>query len=34
MLAYTYIDKGKFELWEKPKPVVSDQRDAVNAAVR
>ena len=29
MLAYTYIDKGKFELWEKPKPVVSDQRDAI-----
>ena len=29
MLAYTYIDKGKFELLEKPKPVVSDQRDAI-----
>lgn len=29
MLAYTYVDKGRFELLEKPKPVLLDGRDAV-----
>lgn len=29
MLAYTYIEKGKFELLEKPKPVLQDERDAI-----
>lgn len=29
MLAYTYIEHGKFELVEKPKPVISDDRDAI-----
>ncbi len=29
MLAYTYIEKGKFELIEKDKPVLKDSRDAI-----
>lgn len=29
MLAYTYIEHGKFELIEKPKPVLLDDRDAI-----
>ena len=29
MLAYTYVDKGKFELLDKPKPVLLDERDAI-----
>lgn len=29
MLAYTYIEKGKFELLEKPKPVLLNDTDAI-----
>ena len=29
MLAYTYLEKGKFELTEKPKPQIQDSRDAI-----
>ena len=29
MLTYTYIENGKFELVEKPKPVILDQQDAI-----
>ena len=29
MLAYTYIEKGRFELREKPRPVIRDGRDAI-----
>lgn len=29
MLAYTYIEHGKFELIEKPKPELRDSRDAI-----
>lgn len=29
MLAYTYLEKGKFELIEKPKPVLLHARDAI-----
>lgn len=29
MLAYTYIEKGKFELLEKPKPVLKNEKDAI-----
>lgn len=29
MLAYTYTEKGKFELKEKAKPVIKDSRDAI-----
>ena len=29
MLTYTYIDKGKFELIEKQKPVILDSKDAI-----
>ena len=29
MLAYTYAEKGRFELLEKPKPVLQDERDAI-----
>ena len=29
MLAYTYIQQGKFELLDKPKPVLLDDRDAI-----
>ena len=28
MLAYTYTEKGKFELKEKAKPAIKDSRDA------
>lgn len=29
MLAYTYIEHGKFKLCEKPKPQITDSRDAI-----
>ena len=29
MLAYTYIEHGKFGLFEKPIPVLEDARDAI-----
>ena len=29
MLAYTYIEQGKFELLEKPRPTLQDNRDAI-----
>ena len=29
MLAYTYIEEGKFELREKAKPELQDDRDAI-----
>lgn len=29
MLAYTYIEKGRFELLEKPKPILQNDRDAI-----
>ncbi len=29
MLAYTYVEQGKFELREKPKPALLDDRDAI-----
>ena len=29
MLAYTYVEHGKFELLDKPKPALIDSRDAV-----
>ena len=29
MLAYTYIEKGRFALAEKPKPVLVEQTDAI-----
>lgn len=29
MLAYTYIEPGRFELEEKPKPAIKDTRDAI-----
>ena len=29
MLAYTYIEHGKFELQDKPKPVLFHDRDAI-----
>ena len=29
MQAYTYVSKGKFELREKPKPVIMQERDAI-----
>ena len=29
MLAYTYVEKGRFALTEKPKPVIKDERDAI-----
>ena len=29
MKALTYIDRGKFELINKPKPVIVDDRDAI-----
>ena len=29
MQTYTYVSKGKFELMEKPKPVLIDKRDAI-----
>lgn len=29
MLTYTYLEKGKFELIEKPKPILLHERDAI-----
>ena len=29
MLAYTYVERGRFELLEKPKPVLQNARDAI-----
>ncbi|MEG1525816.1 MAG: alcohol dehydrogenase catalytic domain-containing protein, partial [Clostridia bacterium] len=29
MLAYTYVSQGKFELQDKPKPVLQHERDAI-----
>lgn len=29
MLTYTYVSKGNFELREKPKPVLLNERDAI-----
>ena len=29
MLAYTYMEKGKFQLLEKPEPTMQDDRDAI-----
>ena len=29
MLAYTYVERGKFELREKQKPALQDDRDAI-----
>ena len=29
MLAYTYIEHGKFQLQEKPRPILQDTRDAI-----
>lgn len=29
MLAYTYVNNGTFELLEKPKPTLCDDRDAI-----
>ena len=29
MLAYTYIEQGKFELLEKQRPQIKDSRDAI-----
>mgnify|MGYP003299942605 CR=1 FL=1 len=29
MLAYTYIEQGKFALTEKPKPTLLDEKDAI-----
>ena len=29
MLAYTYVERGKFALLEKPRPVLLDGRDAI-----
>ena len=29
MLAYTYIEKGKFALVEKPKPALIEATDAI-----
>ena len=29
MLAYTYVEKGRFELLEKPNPVLQDASDAI-----
>ncbi|MBQ1931011.1 MAG: alcohol dehydrogenase, partial [Lachnospiraceae bacterium] len=29
MLAYTYVDHGKFEMRDKPIPVLQDPRDAI-----
>lgn len=29
MLAYSYIEQGRFELQEKPKPLIMDSRDAI-----
>ena len=29
MLAYTYVERGRFELLDKPKPELKDERDAI-----
>lgn len=29
MLAYTYVEKGKFELLDKPEPVLQNEKDAI-----
>lgn len=29
MKAYTYIEKGRFELLDKPKPQLQDSKDAI-----
>ena len=29
MQTYTYVSEGKFELMEKPKPVLMHERDAI-----
>ena len=29
MKAYTYVDRGRFELRDKPRPVLVDARDAI-----
>ena len=29
MKAYTYIEHGRFELLDKPKPVLQEPRDAI-----
>lgn len=29
MLSYTYIERGKFKLREKPRPEILDSRDAI-----
>ena len=29
MLAYTYMEKGRFQLLEKPRPILQDSRDAI-----
>ena len=29
MLAYTYMEKGRFQLTEKPEPVLQDAHDAI-----
>ena len=29
MKAYTYMEKGHFELQEKPKPALQDPKDAI-----
>ena len=29
MLSYTYVDHGKFELREKSKPILVDEKDAI-----
>ena len=29
MLAYTYVERGRFELLDKPKPKLKDERDAI-----
>lgn len=33
MQAYTYVEKGKFALLEKPKPVLLHERDAIVTVV-
>ena len=29
MLAYTYMEKGLFQLQEKPKPALKEKQDAI-----
>ena len=33
MKAYTYIEKGRFELIDKPKPVIQGPKDAIVTVV-